>query len=247
MDKENLLRAWRQESNLLFYNTKVKREQGLVDYLFAGGTESLSRELLSWMQASLRFTEFVEDYRDKIRKKIRTASEPEGLLDVRAELDIARGLLSDKRVNVNYELGASSKRRIPDFTVTFRENLAFNIEVSRMQANVNAEERIVRILLEKLGQMQPGVPNLLAIHTQGHAEGLIDLGELMHQVKVWADGTASAFYSRSQYESPAAFYKDFNRLNGIVFWVPGGQLWVNKQARPALDEKVLRLVGSLVP
>jgi hypothetical protein len=223
----------------------MKNNSELITYLFNGKGGRLPEEFLSWMQDSARFADFVEDYRDKIRKKVRVASEPEGLLDVRAELDIARVLLSDKRVKVNYELGASSKRRIPDFTVTFRESLAFNIEVSRMQANVNAEERIIRILLEKLGQMQSGVPNLLAIYTQAHAEGLIDLGELMHQVKLWADGTAPALYSMSQYKSPAAFYKDFTRLNGILLWAPGGKLWVNKQARPVLDEKIIRLVGSL--
>ena len=232
----------------------MKREQDLIDYLFAGGTESLSRELLSWMRASLRFTEFVEDYRDKIRKKIRTASEPEGLLDVRAELDIARGLLSDKRVKVNYELGASSKQRIPDFSITYRENLVFNIEVARMQRKATTgsendlarkEERIVRTLLEKLGQMQPGIPNLLAIHTPEHVARSIDLGTLMQRVKIRADAKDPALYANSGYDGPASYYKDFLHLSGILLWAPGAQYWINKQARPAMDEKVLRLVGSL--
>jgi hypothetical protein len=52
----------------------------------------------------------------------------------------------------------------------------------------------------------------------------------------------------SRYLSPAAFYKDFLHLSAILLWAapPGGQLWVNKQARPALAGEALRLVSSLL-
>jgi hypothetical protein len=49
----------------------------------------------------------------------------------------------------------------------------------------------------------------------------------------------------SRYLNPAAFYKDFLHLSGILLWTTPAQLWINKQARPSLDEKVLRLVSSL--
>ncbi|MGH2583207.1 MAG: hypothetical protein ACRDFQ_09985 [Anaerolineales bacterium] len=230
----------------------MKRQNELIGFLFDGKTGRLSEELYQWIQASPRFNTFVEDYRDKIRKKIRVASEPEGLLDIRAELDVARGLLGDRRLKVEYELNANSKRRVPDFAVTYRENLIFHIEVSRMQASKNADagrtaERIVRILLEKLGQMQPGAPNLLVIHTKEQAAQSVDLGKLMQQVKNRADKKDIPFYARSRYDGPSAFYKDFLHLNGILLWAPGADPWVNKQARPSLDAKVVRLVHSLVP
>ena len=210
------------------------------------------------MEGSLRFTAFVDTNRDKIRKKIRVNREPESLLDLQGELEVAYCLLNDRRLAVVYEPYASVKRRGPDFAVTYRTNLVFNIEVSRVRIRLeesgengvdfrHAEERIVRTLLDKLGQMQPGMANLLLIITQEELARSIDLGRLMQDVKTRVEGKDPSFYAASRYTSPAAFYKDFLRLSGILLWAPDGQLWVNKQARPGLPEKVLRLVSSLPP
>ncbi len=103
----------------------------------------------------------------------------------------------------------------------------------------------MRILLDKLGQMQPGMANLLVISTQEELARSIDLARLMQEVKTRVEGKDPAFYSASRYTSPASFYKDFTHLSGILLWASKAQLWVNKQARPALAEKVLRLVSSL--
>ena len=45
---------------------------------------------------------------------------------------------------------------------------------------------------------------------------------------------------------PAAFYRDFVRLSGILLWAPGAQMWSNRQARQPLPDKVLRLVAALL-
>jgi len=215
----------------------------------------LSGALLQWMDASARFTTFVETYRDKIRKKIRLTNEPESALDLRSELEVAYCLLNDRRLTVAYEPYASAKRRGPDFAVTYRANLVFNIEVARIRVEENGtgeidlprkEERILRILLDKLGQMQPGMANLLVIHTREELRRLIDLGRLMQAVKTWADGKDPAFYAASPYTSPADFYKDYLHLSGILLWAAEAQPWVNKQARLSLDGKVLRLVSALL-
>ena len=205
------------------------------------------------MEASPRFTLFVETYRDKIRKKIRGARDPESALDLRGELEVAYCLLADRRLSVVYEPYASSKRRGPDFSVTYRANLPFNIEVARLRAEASGadgidlpriEERILRILLYKLGQMQPGMANLLVIQTREEVARSIDLGRFMQAVKTRVEGKDPAFYALSGYTGPAAFYKDFLHLSGILLWVPVGQVWVNKQARPGLAEKVIRLVSQ---
>ena len=209
---------------------------------------------MQWMEASPRFTTFVETYRDKIRKKIRVTRDPESTLDLHAELEVAYSLLNDRRLAVAYEPYASVKKRGPDFSVTYRANLIFNIEVARMRPEDSGadgidlprkEERILRILLYKLGQMQPGMPNLLVIHAQEDVARSVNLDRLMQELKIKADRKDSAFYAASGYAGPAAFYKDFLHLNGILLWSPEAQLWVNKQARPELAEKVLRLVTSL--
>lgn len=238
----------------------MTKQDDLIAYVFEGqahqrsSTAPLSDALLGWMQASARFTAFVESYRDKIRKKIRGSRERESLLDLRGELEVAYCLLNDQRLAVAYEPYASEKRRGPDFAVTYRSNLVFNIEVSRMRMEESGpgeidisrkEGRFLRILLAKLGQMQPGMANLLAIHAPEELARSIDLGRLMQEVKTRADGKDPSFYAASRYASPADFYKDFLRLSGIVLWAEHVQMWVNKQARPGLPEKVLRLVSSL--
>ncbi len=220
-------------------------------YVFEGQPHLLSDEIYRWMDISPRFTAFVETYRDKIRKKVRLAREPETALDLRGELEVAYALLDDRRLDVAYEPYASAKRRGSDFAVTYRANLVFNIEVARMRMDESGlprkEERFLRLLLYKLGQMQPGMPNLLVIHTRNELAGSLDLNKLMQEIKTRVEKKEPAFYEVSRYESPAAFYKDFLRLSAILLWAAEAQLWVNKQARPALEEKVLRLVASLVP
>jgi hypothetical protein len=226
----------------------------LTAYLFDNHHSALSVELMHWMDASPRFTAFVETYRDKIRKKVRTAHEREYTLDVRAELEVACCLLNDRRLALVYEPYASARQRGPDFSVTYRANLVFNLEVARMRVEEDGvnkdpidlarkQERIVRILLDKLGQMQPGMPNLLVIHTGEALARLIDLARLMQSVKRRVEGKDPSFYAGTPYTSPAAFYRDFLHLSGMVLWDGEGQVWVNKQAKPALDEKVIRLVG----
>ena len=225
-------------------------------YIFENDHPRLAGELRGWMAASPRFTAFVELYRDKIRKKIRAAREPESVLDIRGELDTAYALLYDKRMAVAYEPYASAKGRGPDFAVTYRTNLIFNLEVARMRVEqaeldqgvdrARKEERMLRILLGKLSQMLPARPNLLLIHTLEEAARTIDLERLMHGVKTRAEGKDPEFYAAIRYASPAQFYKDFLRLTGVLLWAGSVQLWINKQARPSMDEKIIRRAAAVL-
>ncbi len=232
----------------------MTKQADLISYIFEGQSHALSGTLTQWMEASARFTVFVDTYRDKVRKKVRVIRDPETAIDLRGELEVAYCLLNDRRLSVAYEPYASEKRRGPDFAVTYRANLVFNIEVARIRMEKDGlegidlgrkEERILRILIDKLGQMQAGMANLLVIHAREDLARSIDLGRLMQDIKIRVEGRDAAFYALSRYGSPAAFYKDFLRLSAILLWTAGAQPWVNKQARPVLDEKVLRLVGAL--
>jgi hypothetical protein len=237
----------------------VTKQADLLAYVFEGQAHRLSGTFMRWMETSSPFTVFVETYRDKIRKKIRVTRQPESILDLFGEFEVAYCLLNDRRLAVAYEPYASAKIRGPDFAVTYRANLLFNIEVARLRMEPaeegevggidldRKEERIMRIMLDKLGQMRPGMVNLLVIHTHQELARSIDLDRLMHDLKTRVEGKDPAFYAASRYASPADFYRDFIHLGGILLWVAGAQPWVNKQARPGLDEKVLRLVSSLSP
>lgn len=228
----------------------MTKQADLIDHLVDGQENLISAELLQWMNTSTRFTGFVETYRDKIRKKMRVAREAESLLDVRGELEVAYRLLYDRRFALEYEPYPSARGRGPDFAVTYRTNLRFNIEVSRMRADENEitennSARLLRILLAKLGQMQAGMPNVLVIHTRRQIAQAIHLEKFMQEIKTRVEGKESSFYELSRYANPTAFYKDFLHLSGLILWSPAAQLWVNKQARPALDGTVLRRLREL--
>ena len=229
----------------------MTKPDDLIAYLFEGQPHLLSATLMQWMQASSRFTAFVETYRDKVRKKVRIIREPEGAGDLLGELEVAYCLLEDRSLAVEYEPYASAKRRGPDFAVTYRANLVFNVEVARIRMDSidlgRIEERILRILLDKLGQMQPGMSNVLIIHTRRELGRSIDLGRLLQDIKLRAERKDTSFYAVSRYASPASFYKDFLHLSAILLWTAEAQPWVNKQARPVLPERVLRLISSLRP
>jgi hypothetical protein len=79
----------------------------------------MAEELVGWLAASARFRAFAEAHRDKIRKRLRTAADAEALRDVRAELQVARLLLADRRVELAFEPYGAGKAG-PDFTVIYR-------------------------------------------------------------------------------------------------------------------------------
>src|SRR5207249_2527453 len=102
----------------------------LTAYLFGPSDSSLASEIGPWLVASPRFRAFAEIYRDKIRKKARGVRDDEGRRDLAFELAIASRLLAERRFGVEYE-SYGVGQRAPDFRVTFRTNLRFNVEVRR--------------------------------------------------------------------------------------------------------------------
>ena len=70
----------------------------------------MAEELAGWLAGSARFREYAEVHRDKIRKKVRSAADTEALRDVRAELQGARLLLTDPRIELAFEAYGAGKR-----------------------------------------------------------------------------------------------------------------------------------------
>ena len=70
----------------------------------------MAAELVGWLTSSARFRTFAEAHRDKIRKKLSGAADADALRDVRAELQIARLLLADRRFEVAFEAYGSGKK-----------------------------------------------------------------------------------------------------------------------------------------
>ena len=140
----------------------------LIAYLFGAEDSQLAAEVGPWLVASPRFRGFAETYRDKIRKKARAVREDEARRDFAFELAIAARLVEDRRFALEYESYGMDKRA-PDFRVTFRSGIRFNVEVRRLRApaltpNASVDQpRLIRAITDKLGQLPPSMINVLVL------------------------------------------------------------------------------------
>jgi hypothetical protein len=105
----------------------------LLSYIFGDATDFFAAQVADWALSSKRFRTFALTYRDKIRKKIRGTRDPEGLRDLQFELATAYFLLQEQQFTVEYEKFGTGKQRTPDFSVTYRTNTIFNVEVKRLR------------------------------------------------------------------------------------------------------------------
>ena len=97
----------------------------LADYFLDRDRQDPStEELIGWLAGSPRFRAFADAHRAKIRKKLRTAANDEALRDVRTELQVARLLLLDRRIELEFEAYGSGKVG-PDLSVTYRGKRSF--------------------------------------------------------------------------------------------------------------------------
>ena len=134
----------------------------LVEYIF-GSKAHFCESFLCALETSPRFELFVEVYRDKIRKKIRTANcNNDAVKAVLAELWVAYLLLQiDRFSTVEYEFYGADKHN-PDLTVTHSgSGLVFNVEVKRIGRT--AVERRFEIWLRQVKERIKVIPSRLAL------------------------------------------------------------------------------------
>ena len=210
------------------------------------GQETLAEELTGWLAGSTRFRSFAEVHRDKIRKKLRTAADAEALRDVRAELQVARLLLADPRMDLAFEAYGSG-RPGPDLTVTYRGKRSFNLEVTRLH-RVPDPARLGATVLAKLRQLPPSVPNAVLIAIGGSTAGALDVAAATRALRSRADAKDETFFIRRGLEGTRDFYERYLRLGGVLVWCEGGagdgraQPWINRSARIPLPEPGIRAV-----
>src|SRR4051794_4247468 len=149
----------------------------LLSYIFDDPSQALAAQFADWVAASIRFRAFATTYRDKIRKKIRGVRDAEGLGDLWVELETAYILLQERRFSVEYEKYGVGKSRGPDFCVTFKARVPFNLEVTRVRGSDGAGGqpgidrhyeigKLVDTVCGKLGQMLPSMINVLIVVTE---------------------------------------------------------------------------------
>jgi hypothetical protein len=241
--------------------------EDLLLYVLPTPEHQLAAPLGTWLQASRAFAAFAATYRDKIRKKIRSARDDAALLDLRSELEVAFLLLQEPRFTMVYEPAGQGKTRGPDFAVTFKGANTFNIEVTRMRPaarplsaelsetereareHERAQERLLEIVAGKLQQMQAGGANVLVIVADGVPADIDDLNAAMSALRIRAEQSDDHVLKRGGFRGPPDFFKHYQRLSAVALRrtyrdasYPLG-VWSNNQARHALIASVQRCLG----
>ena len=199
---------------------------------------------MEWLASSARFRAFAEANRDKIRKKVRGAADPESLRDVRAELHTARLLLADRRIELAFEAYGSGKIG-PDFTITFRGARSFNLEVTRLRRLPDATG-LGTSLLAKLRQLPPSTPNAVLLATDAENAAALDVDAATRMLRARADAKDERFFSARGFDGTRGFYERYLRLSAVFVSAEGADgdaratMWVNRSARIAMPEPAAR-------
>ena len=212
----------------------------------SGGSpaDATTRELAAWLAGSRRFRAFAKAHRDKIRKKLRGATDEDARRDVRAELAVAHLLLAEPRIELAFEAYGSTKGG-PDFTAGFRGERSFNLEVTRLhrppQAAVHGGP-----LLTKLRQLPPSVPNAVLVAIEGDSADAFDVADAMRGVLARAETKDDAFFVARGFDGTRGFNQRYLRLGAVLVWCEGAagdaraSSWTNRAARIPIPERAAR-------
>lgn len=215
----------------------------LVRYLVDGVIDDpLAGELSVWLTRSPRFRVFVEQHRDKIRKKLRGAVDADARRDVRMEVSVAQLLLADRRMELQFEAYGSG-RAGPDFTATLGGD-RFNLEVTRLRGEPAAAG--FGGLLAKLRQLPPSVPNGVILAIDGAYASAYDVASAVTGLRDRADAPDDAFFIGRGFHGARGFRERLARL-GIAFVFAESAVgdaravaWTNTAARIALPSRAAR-------
>jgi hypothetical protein len=219
-------------------------ERLALDLLDHAAADPFAEELVSWLAGSARFRGFAEEHRDKIRKKLRGATDAEARRDVRAELRVAHLLLADRRIELAFEAYGSGKAG-PDFTVGFRGERRFNFEVTRLRGAPGAAGHGGQ-LLAKLRQLPPSVPNAVLVAIEGESAEAFDVAAAVRGIRARADAKDDPFFASRGFKGARDFHQRLLRLGAVLVWCEAATgdaratLWSNRSARIALPERAAR-------
>jgi hypothetical protein len=226
-----------------------KKTDELVRYVAANCRPGLQSELGRWLEDGSRFRAFVAADQDKIRKKLVTTDE-ETRQDVRAELLVAQLLLRDRRFAVAFET-YGAQRLGPDYTVSYRTNLRFNLEVTRLRAPEATPDKMANVIAGKLRQLPVDLPNALVIVTRDIALDRDSLASALRLLKVASDRKDDAFFVHDGLKDARDFSKRYVRLGGVFVVNEAGPppraiFSANREARrPLPAEAVAGLTACL--
>lgn len=232
----------------------------LLPYIFTNTQLPLAVQFAHWVQASPRFRAFAETYRDKIRKKVRGITQAEGYRDLQAELAMAYFLALERRFLVEYEKYGMGKQRGPDFSVTYKTHIRFDVEVTRLrggQAGAAPEPgKLANTLCVKLAQFPPSMINILVLvaddapysgddPSTGSGQALASgLGSAVTLLQERAQRKDDEFFTRRGFLGARDFLKHYSRLSAIRLITPDAPpvLRLQPQARHPLPPDLATLL-----
>ncbi len=239
----------------------------LLNYLFGGQSNLLVQPMTMWLASSRRFAAFVTTFRDKIRKKLRTAQDLNSLFDLQLELETAYLLLQERGLNLEYEPERSRGTRSPDFAVTFTTSLTFMVEVTRVQADLKSlvgetheqapapspetslaisalGARLADAAASKLSQLLPHHSNILLVAIEGTRLTPGDIRNAMLSLQQRAERNDTSFLQGHGFHDRADFFEHYQRLSqvlvrGLHFEATKSMVaWINPQAKHPLPSRV---------
>jgi hypothetical protein len=216
----------------------------LIPYIFGNTKLPLAVQFARWTAVSPRFRDFAVTYRDKLRKKVRGVPDAEGFGDLRAELATAYFLLGERRFAVEYEKYGVGKQRGPDFSVTFKTHLRFDVEVTRLRPtgveSAPEPHKLVNMLCGKLGQLPPGIPNILVVAAEDTTYTSADLAGAVRLLQDRVEHRDEEFFIRRGFRDRSDFLKQYSRLSGVRLLAAGAAptLWPYPQARHPLPPEL---------
>lgn len=217
----------------------------LAVHLFDGTpADAVGEEIAGWLAGSARFRSFADAHRDKIRKKLRGATDEQARGDVRAELRVAHLLLADRRIELAFE-ALGSTRGGPDFTVAYRGERGFNLEVTRLH-RASGSAIHGGPLLAKLRQLPPSAPNALLVAIEGDSADAFDVAPAARALRARADAKDEAFFASRGFDGTKGFYQRYLGLGAVLVWceTAGGEGratdWSNRSARIAVSQRAVR-------
>jgi hypothetical protein len=229
------------------------RNDELVDFVFGDMSEVTMRQGAAWIAESERFAAFVAEHRDKIRKKARALRDEEGQRDLLLELDTAYHLLTERRFALAYEAFVAGKTRGPDFTVTYKTWLPFNVEVKRIRTEADSL-KLGNAVCAKLGQLPAGNMNVLVVAGERVAYLRMEAPEAMRYLRELAEHKFETYFTQRGLRGAKDYLRRLLQLSAIEFradWAaPGGgqsYFWVNLQAKHPLPADLRRALEQCFP
>ncbi len=232
--------------------------------LFDDPAHPLAAPLAAWGVASPRFAAFVNEHRDKIRKKARGAREPEALGDLLLELAVARDLHRERYGVLGYERHLPDRTRVPDFALTLPSGAIVIIEVTRLRPLVVGtggepddaaprrvgepppiDARLATLVCGKLSQLVPNLPNVVVAGVPAELLPALDVAEAMRALLARAERRELTPREQHYIRKPSDFFRGFRALSGLLVrpWPPpvpaqGATLWINSQAPKTLPTRL---------